>query len=199
MALIDDGIEALKALLSCVHSDGYFATHAYIEEKNEAKLKKLCLSELTPGMLLLATDKGRNFDNEGRKLGRYACMSPLFKQDGKFDQNRSCDAVLIRKVSAGCELFYIELKSDNPSGFAGQFKSTQAFMGYVLYLVDLFCNIKLEIKRERYIVFHTDSQNATHRGKKQKTRFSPKDANTAESPMKFCVRNNDTIRCTEFF
>ena len=197
--VLTDGIEALKAILSCVHSDGNSKTDAYIEENNEAKLKKLCLSELTPGMLLLATDKGRNFDNEGRKLGKHACMSPLFKQDGKFDQNRACDAVLVRKVSAGCELFYIELKSDNPSGFAGQFKSTQAFMSYALNLVNSFCGIRLKIIRERFVVFHTDSKNATRRGKKQKTRFAPKDANTAESPIKFCVRNSDTVRCTEFF
>ena len=169
---LTDGIEALKAILSCVHSDGNSETHAFIEENNEAKLKKLCLSELAPGMLLLATDKGRTLDTEGRKLGKHACMSPLF---------------------------YIELKSDNPSGFAGQFKSTQAFMSYALNLVNSFCGIRLKIIRERFVVFHTDSKNATRRGKKQKTRFAPKDANTAESPIKFRVRNSDTVRCTEFF
>lgn len=196
---LTDGIEALKAILSCVHSDGNSETHAYIKESNEAKLRKLCLSELAPGMLLLATDKGRNFDNEGRKLGKYACMSPLFKQDGKFDQNRACDAVLVRKISTGCELFYIELKSDNPSGFSGQFKSTQAFMSYTLRLVSVLCGIEFKIKKERFVVFHTDPKNAAHKGRKQKTRFSPKDANTAESPVKFCVRDSDIVRCTEFF
>lgn len=197
--VLTNGTEALKAILSCVHSDGNSETHAYIEEKDEAKLKKLCLSELAPGMLLLATDKGRHIDNQGRKLTRYACMSPLFKQDGEFDQNRACDAVLVREVSAGCELFYIELKSDKPSGFTGQFKSTQAFMSYVLNLINLLCGIELKIIKERFIVFHTDSKNAARKGIKHRTRFSPKDENTAECPMKFCVRDNETVRCTEIF
>lgn len=190
--VLTDGIEALKALLSCVHSDGNSVTHALIEENDEAKLKKLCLSELAPGMLLLATDKGR-------KLGKFVCMSPLFRQDGEFDQNRACDAVLVKQNATGCELCYIELKSDKPSGYAGQFKSTQAFMFYAIDLVNSLCGIKLNVVRERFIVFHTDSRDASRKGLKQRTRFSPKAANTPESPDMYCVRNSDQIRCTEFF
>lgn len=190
---LTDSMDALKALLGCIHSDGEKVSDAYIEEKQqEAKLKKLHLSGITLGMLLIATD-------EGRKLGKAVCMSPLFRLNGKYDQNCACDAVLVRKVETGCELYYIELKSDSPSGYSGQFKSTRAFMRYTFDLMKELCSVHSEIVRERFIVFHTDSRDATRRGKKQKTRFSPKDANAPESPEMLCVRNGDTVRCTEVF
>ena len=80
-----DTLEALRALLGCVQADGAQVSDAILEEKNETKLKKLTISELKPGMLLLATDEGRKRDQAS------ACMSPLFKDDGAYDQNRACD------------------------------------------------------------------------------------------------------------
>ena len=61
-----DTLEALRALLGCVQADGAQVSDAILEEKNETKLKKLTISELKPGMLLLATDEGRKRD--GQKL-----------------------------------------------------------------------------------------------------------------------------------
>lgn len=188
-----DSIDALRALLGCIHADGAQVSHAILEEKNEAKLKKLTISGLTDGMMLLATDDGRK-----REKGA-ACMSPLFKEDGRHDQNRACDAVLLRKMDSGIEVCYIELKSDSPSGYEGQFVSTFCFMQYVKALSEHFCDCQLNIIRERYVVFHTDSSGKRPRGKKQKTRYTPHNANTSKSPDMFCVVNNDSVRCTEFF
>lgn len=188
-----DGLDAVRALLSCVQADGAQSSDALLEEKNEAKLKKLCISELKPGMLLLSTDEGH------KQGGAAICMSPLFATDGKFEQNRACDAVLLRKADDGYHVCYIELKSDAPSGFEGQFKSTECFMHYVKHLALSLCQQPIEITRSRFVVFHTDSQDGTRRGSKQKIRFSPKVANTQAHPDKFCVRNGDTVRCTEFF
>ena len=120
-----DELEALRALLGCILADGARVSDAILEERNEAKLKKLTISELAPGMLLLATDEGRKRDKAP------PCMSPLFKDDGVFAQNRACDAVLVRKADDGLQVYYIELKSDSPSGYEGQFVSTQCFMRYV--------------------------------------------------------------------
>lgn len=188
-----DVLEALRALLGCIQADGAQVSDAILEEKNEAKLKKLTISDLTPGMLLLATDEGRKREKAA------ACMSPLFKDDGAYDQNRACDAVLLRKEGDGLHVCYIELKSDSPSGYEGQFSSTCCFMRYVAALSEMLCGFPLHIARERYVVFHTDSSNARLRGKKQKTRFKPQSANTSASPDMFCVRDGDTVRWTEFF
>lgn len=189
----NDELEALRALLGCIQADGARVSDAILEERNEAKLKKLTISALAPGMLLLATDEGRKRDKAP------ACMSPLFKDDGAFAQNRACDAVLVRKADDGLQVYYIELKSDSPSGFEGQFVSTQCFMRYVEVLAEKLCDCPLRISRERYVVFHTDSSGARPLGKKQKTRFKPQSANTPTSPEMICVRNGDTVRCTEFF
>jgi hypothetical protein len=188
-----DVLEALRALLGCVQADGAQVSDAILEEKNEAKLKRLTISELAPGMLLLATDEGRKRDKAP------ACMSPLFKDDGAYDQNRACDAVLLRKAEDGLHVCYIELKSDSPSGYEGQFASTHCFMRYVAALSEKLCNCPLRIVRERYVVFHTDSSGKRPRGKKQKMRFKPASANTPTSPDMFCVVDGDTVRWTEFF
>jgi hypothetical protein len=107
--------------------------------------------------------------------------------------------VFIRKLEDGYQICYVELKSDSPSGYEGQFKSTQCFMGYVRALSESLCQQPITIIRERYVVFYTDSQDAKRRGVKIKTRFSPNDTNSPSSPKKFCVRNGDTVRFSEFF
>jgi len=190
---LTNGLEVIKVLLSCVQADSSHDSHVIVEEKQkEAKLKKLIISELEPDVIVLATD-------EGRKRNSLVCMSPLFADDGKYDQNRACDAVFIRKVEDGYQICYVELKSDSPSGYEGQFKSTQCFMGYVRALSESLCQQPINFTRERYVVFHTDSKNAKNYGVKSKTRFSPNDANAPSSPKKFCVRNGDTVRFSEFF
>jgi hypothetical protein len=189
---LTDSLDALKAILSCVRADGSQVSDALLEERQEAKLKKLRISELSPGMLLLATDEGRKRDKTT------ACMSPLLANDGAYDQNRACDAVLLRKTNDGYQVCYIELKSDAPSGYEGQFKSTRCFIRYVFDLCKELCGHSIKISRERFVVFHTDTKNAERHGLKMKPKFTPRSANTPESPDKFCVRNGDSIRYTEF-
>lgn len=190
---LTDSLDALRAILGCVHTDGTQASEAIVEEKAEAKLTKLKISELAPGMLLLATDEGRKRDKAP------ACMSPLLASDGKYDQNRACDAVLLRRADAGYHACYIELKSDSPAGYEGQFKSTRCFMRYVSELSEVLCGHSISLVRERFVVFHTDSKDGTRRGIKTRTRFSPRSANTPGTPDMFCVRNGETVRTSEFF
>ena len=59
---LTDGLDAVRGLLSCVQADGSHVSDVLLEEKLEAKLKKLKLSGLTPGVLILATDEGRKKD-----------------------------------------------------------------------------------------------------------------------------------------
>lgn len=188
-----DSLDILKEILSCIHTDGRTSSHAIIEENQEAKLKKIRISDLNANMLLLATDDGRKIDKTT------ACMSPLFATSGKYEQNRACDAVLLRKTELGYQVCYIELKSDSPSGYAGQFKSTQCFIRYLAEISKNLCGHNMEILRERFVVFHTDSKNISRHGKKTKTKFSPKQANTPNTPDKFCVKNGDIVRFSEFF
>ena len=190
---LTDCMEAIKALLNCVKADGSHVSHVILEEKQEAKLKKLTISELGHGMLLLDTDEGR------KRKGSVVCMSPLFSDDGAYNHNCACDAVLLRQHGDEIHACYIEMKSDKPSGYEGQFKSTQCFIRYVADLAETFCGITIKINRERFVVFHTDSANASRRGIKPKTRFEPRSANTPKSPDMFCISNNATVRFSEFF
>lgn len=58
----------------------------------DAKLKKLTISELSNGILLLAMDEGRKQSKTKTKI---ECMSPLFRIGGKYNHNRVCDAILL--------------------------------------------------------------------------------------------------------
>ena len=190
---LTNGLEAIKKLLSCVQADGSQVSHVIVEEKDiKAKLKKLTISELGSNILVLATD-------EGRKRNNSVCMSPLFADDGEYDQNRACDVVFIKMSEQGYHICYVELKSDTPGGYESQFISTKCFMDYVISLSERLCAQPITIFRERYVVFHTDSKDGRRRGVKTKGHFRPNDANSPSSPKKFCVHNGDTVRFTEFF
>lgn len=184
-------LDIIEAMLSCVQRNRHAETHAFLEESDSgAKLQKICLTDLTPNILLLGTD-------QGRKLGKTVCMSPLFATDGVYDQNRACDIVLIREAPTGLEVCYIELKSDEPSGYAGQFISTHCFMHYLVQLLKELGQIEANIIRERYVILHTDSSGKVPMGKKPRTRFSRQSANTPQMPDMHCVKNNGAIRCTQ--
>lgn len=194
---LNNEVDILCKLLSCINADGRQVSHVMIEEKDKlAKLKKLCISDLCSGMLLLATDEGR----KRKMMPNVACMSPLFSdREDSYGQNCACDAVLLKVTSNEIHLCYLDLKSDNPTGYENQFKSTRAFMRYVICLIKEFCNIELNITKENFVVFHTDSRNVGKFGKKPKTRFNPTEGKEPNNPIKFCVRNGDEVRYTQFF
>jgi len=104
-----DVVEAVKALMGCELVDGATQTHAILEEKDPAaKLKKLTLSDLKKGMVLLKVDEGRKIVQGKRRV--VDCMSPLFRRDGKHDHNRACDAVLLCMIPNNkVDIYYIDL------------------------------------------------------------------------------------------
>lgn len=199
-----DSLDIIKELLCeerCIRADGSKVSDAYLEEKGrDSTLKKLTLSGLRRGMLLLAIDEGRIFKKNGKKTIPVPCMSPLFSQTGKYDHNRACDFVLLKESERNkIEVYYLELKSGKPSGYAGQFKSTECFMNYVFDLSDTMFKTKLICPRQRFIIFHTDPSGSKPTSNKGATSYKSRSPNTAETPDKRCVKNNDTIRCTELF
>lgn len=189
-------IDALTQLMSCEIVDGRSASEAIIEEHDViTKLTKVTISELKPGIIILKIDAGRKVMQGGRKI--LDCMSPLFNISSSSDHNCACDAVIVHEQSDGdCGIAYIELKSDSPTGYAGQFKSTRCFMRYIAALLHDLFDVPMHIKRERFIVVHTDSKNAQASLGKRPTRFAPADANSPNAPEKYIVRDKAIIRCT---
>jgi hypothetical protein len=197
MAILD----AMKSLLQCILADGSQHSHVILQENDPAaKLKKLTLSELSGGILVIGPDQGRVInDKSGKKVAE--CLSPLFCVSSTHDHNRACDAVLVRLAADGkVEIFYIDLKSDSPSGYVSQFQSTRCFMHYACHILRDLYNESADIGRERFVIFHTDSSGMRRGFNKTKTQFhSTTSGNTAQTPYKRIVANDDTIRCTEIF
>lgn len=192
-------IEALKTLLRCEMVDGATASHAIINETDETtKLHKVTLSELGPGMLVLKVDEGRKVKHNGRLVA--VCMSPLLTTTGDTTHNRACDVVIVRELSGATgELYYIDLKSDSPTSYEGQFISTRCFFRYVQELARQFLAVEMTICKERFIILHTDTSGARRSLGKQKTRFGPKAANGPNEPDKYIVRDGEIVRCTSLF
>ena len=80
-------------------------------------------------------------------------MSPLLAT-GVHDHHRACDSVIVINTNGALTVVYIDLKSGNPIGYTGQFKSTRQFFRYAIGLLDEFHQDKLTIADERYVVFY---------------------------------------------
>jgi hypothetical protein len=124
-------------------------------------------------------------------------MSPLFVQNGDTDHNRACDAVLIHEYESGkCRIVYIDLKSDVPKGYQGQFQSSHCFMRYIQVLLSEFFQQKLEFDNEKFIIFHTDSSNGRNSINKKCSQFKSK-PNSVSSPEKRIVRDDHEVSYNE--
>ena len=140
-------LEKLKDSLSCVSYSGDRHTHIQIREADAlAKLKTLNIAAPNGDWFAFESDKGR---------GKAALMSPLLSVGKIYDHHRACDAVIAVLKPDGLHLIFIDLKSNNPVGYAGQFQSTRQFAYYLLGLLKEFHSIVFEAIHERFIVFHT--------------------------------------------
>ena len=198
-------LEAMQELLHCESVNGKTASHAILAESDpSAILRRITLSNLAPGMLVLHIDSGRKvFYTSGKQRKTAAvCMSPLFSTTTGRDANRGCDAVLIYvpdEHSPTCEVFYIELKSDSPADYAGQFRSTACFFQYVRILLQEFWGVEMTIARQKYIVLYTNTRNARPTLGKQPTRPVPRNANSPDRPERHVVLNGMDLSCTKLF
>lgn len=151
--MLANAMVRLRDSLSCITYNGAQHTHIQIDETDAAaKLKRV--------MLVAPSGDWFSFDpDEGRKCKRIhqrcnaVVMSPLLAIDGH-DHHRACDCVVVLNRGGQLTLLYIDLKSGNPVGYAGQFRSTRQFVRYALGLLDEFHHEKLVIAEERYVILY---------------------------------------------
>lgn len=139
-------MESLCAMLSCVTARCDQHSHIQIKEVDPgARLKTVTLLAAQGDWFAFAPDKGR---------GKAGQMSPLLASGKAYDHHRACDAVVIARKDNRLFVVYIDLKSGNPTGYAGQFKSTHRFVRYALGLLDEFKGIRFGEPTERYIILY---------------------------------------------
>lgn len=139
-------LQTLHASLSCCTYRGDQHTHVLIEEADvSAKLKKVILTAPNADWFSFDPDKGR---------GKSALMSPLLTASRSHDHHRACDCVVIVRRPNKLTALYIDLKSGNPVGYVGQFKSTRQFVRYALGLLEEFHGHQLSLDEERFVVLH---------------------------------------------
>lgn len=139
-------MEKLYESLSCVTYRGDQHTHILIEETDRlAALKNVTLSVPNGDWISFAPDKGR---------GKPPKMSPLLSVGPGHDHHRACDSVIMVYKQGRLHVLYIDLKSGNPEGYAGQFKSTRQFVGYALGLLKEFHGETFTGLEERYVILY---------------------------------------------
>lgn len=139
-------LQRLRDSLSCCTCNGAQHTHVLIKETDAAaKLKSVTLSAPAGDWFSFDPDKGR---------GKTAQMSPLLATDAAHDHHRACDCVVLVNRDGQLTALYVDLKSGNPVGYSGQFKSTRQFVRYALGLLEEFHGIKLTLAEERFVVLY---------------------------------------------
>lgn len=143
---MQSAMEKLHDSLSCTGYRGDQHTHILIEETDrKAELKKIILSAPVGDWFSFAPDKGR---------GKPPKMSPLLSVGPGHDHHRACDSVIMVCKQGRLHVLYIDLKSGNPVGYAGQFKSTRQFVGYALGLLKEFYGETFAGPEERYVILY---------------------------------------------
>ncbi|HOI66943.1 MAG TPA: hypothetical protein PLD03_10090 [Thiomonas arsenitoxydans] len=139
-------LQRLHDSLSCCTSNGAQHTHVLIKETDSlAKLKSVTLSTPAGDWFSFDPDKGR---------GKPQQMSPLLATGAAHNHHRACDCVVLINRDGQLTALYVDLKSGNPVGYSGQFKSTRQFVRYALGLLKEFHGSKLTLAEERFVVLY---------------------------------------------
>jgi hypothetical protein len=137
-------IDNLRASLSCCTYNGAQHTHVLIKETDAlAKLKRVTLTAPAGDWFAFDPDSGR---------GRKQQMSPLLATGTAHDHHRACDCVVVISRAGKLTIVYIDMKSGNAKGYAGQFKSTRQFMRYALGLQQEFHGTQWPALDERFVI-----------------------------------------------
>lgn len=143
-------LQQLHDSLSCCTYNGAQHSHVLIKETDPlAKLKSVTLIAPASDWFSFDPDKGR---------GKSGQMSPLLATGAAHDHHRACDCVVLVNRDGKLTALYVDLKSGNPIGYSGQFKSTRQFVRYALGLLEEFHGTKLTLAEERFVVLYGGKQ-----------------------------------------
>ena len=136
--------------LACCTYNGAQHSDVLVEETDVlAKLRKVRLQVGGGDWFSFCPDKGR--DEKSR-------MSALLTAGKGHDHHRACDCVVVVCRGTRLTVLYLDLKSGNPVGYAGQFQSTRQFVRYALGLSEEFHGSPLRLEREQYVVLYGGSK-----------------------------------------
>ena len=139
-------LQQLHDSLSCCTYNGAQHTHVLIKETaTEAKLKSVTLLAPTGDWFSFDPDKGQ---------GKSRQMSALLATGAGHNHHRACDCVVLVNRGGQVKVLYVDLKSGNPDGYSGQFKSTRQFVRYALGLLEEFHGAKFTLAEERFVVLY---------------------------------------------
>lgn len=180
--------EYLMNSLSCVTYNGAQHSSIIISEKDcQAKLKKVKIKANSGNWFCFSPDDGRKFKVGSKVL---TLMSPLLICENGYHHHCACDAVIIMENENKLNIIYIDLKSNNPTGYSNQFKSTRQFVRYLLSLQEEFQENRFDIENERYIIFFNEL------GYPKKRTTTPKHGSKVSKPDKACkipIKENGEI------
>lgn len=179
----------LYGALSCCSHRGDQHSHFEIREaQSNALLRNVKVKVSNSDWFVFTPDSHNN-----------GVMSPLLTIGNGFSHHRSCDAILLRLNDNGnLDAYYFDLKSGNPIGYSGQFKSSRQFVRYLVGLYNEFNNDSITIVDEKYIIFYGGE---AHTLRKRGTRATPKDAvigvTAPDNACKIRCNNGDVVffRC----
>lgn len=180
-------LQDLHDSLSCCKYRGDQHSDLLIEENDaQAVLKKVTIKCHNGDWFSFDPDKGR---------GKPGLMSALLATGDKIPYHRACDAVILILRETQLTAIYFDMKSGNPIGYAGQFKSTRQFVRYVIGLLNEFHDHNVKLTDERFVVLYGGKPIPLNKKPTVPTRMTktaPDDAHKREVP------NGATLYLREF-
>lgn len=173
--------------LTCCKYRGDQHSDLIIEEgDSQAELKKVTIRYRNGDWFSFDPDKGR---------GKASQMSALLVPGEKFSHHRACDAVILVRRENGLSAIYFDMKSGNPVGYSGQFKSTRQFVRYAIGLLNDLTDHTLELTEERFVVLYGGKPLSLNKKPTIPTRVSRTEPNLAHKRE---VPNNASLFLAEF-
>ena len=182
-------LDALHSSLSCCSYNGSQHTHVLIEERDVlAKLKKVTLLAPPGDWFSFDPDKGR---------GKPPLMSPLLATGAQHDHHRACDCVVVVNKGGKLTVLYVDLKSESPKGYSGQFKSARQFVRYACGLLKEFHDHDLTVVEERFVVLYGGATTSINKKTTVPKKVSLKKMEPT-NPLKREVQNDAKLYLREF-
>lgn len=190
--MLSPDVQKLLSMISRVNYNGAQHTNIIIEENDSsAQLRKIKINAPNGNWFVFDPDEGRKCKYIKPRTN-LVIMSPLLKI-GEYEHHKACDAVIVIKRDSELTVLYIDLKSGNPQGYSGQFKSTRQFVRYALGLLEEFYKEKLTISNERYFIFYGGKPKTSINKKPFTPEFKNLRSSKPDDACKLEVSNNEIL------
>lgn len=187
---LSEAMDLIQKSLTCTKYNGGQHTHIKIKEPDaNAKLKNATLEYNSGDWLSFDPDRGRCEKSR---------MSALLTADKHHNHHRACDCVALINDLGKLTVVYIDMKSEDATGFEHQFRSTRQFVRYLIGLTEEFHSKKFDIIKERYVVLWGGGRPINLAKRPTRSQKKQGEGTQPNLPYKHAIHEGGSVRLAQF-